>query len=49
MVDDTKTNFSKIGVFNLNDRAIDSVYWPELEKLWMGEQRPWVCAKNCHE
>lgn len=49
MVDNTKTNFSKIGVFNLNDRGIDSVHWPELEKLWVGEQRPLICAKNCHE
>ena len=49
MIKDTKTNFSKIGIFNLNDQNINNVEWPELEKLWEADQRPWVCAKNCHE
>ena len=49
MIKDTKTNFSKIGIFNLDDQNINNVEWPELEKLWEANQRPWVCAKNCHE
>ena len=49
MIQNTKDKFSTVGIFNLSKNIIEDLTWRDLEGLWYGEDKPWVCVKNCNE
>ena len=49
MVQDTKNKFSQLSTINLNTTKPCSENWSNLQEIVTGQNKPWVCAKNCHE
>jgi len=48
VIADTKHKFRDVGIFNLNEHIIEDLTWHNLERLWHGEDKAWVCVKNCN-
>jgi len=48
VINDTKNKFKEVGIFNLNDSIIEDLTWHNLDRLWHGEDKAWVCVKNCN-
>ena len=49
LVSNTKEKFKSVGIANLENMNIKNIEWRNLSDLWTGQDKPWVCAKNCNE
>jgi hypothetical protein len=47
VVDNTKLNFKKLGVFNLNTDKLNDMHWNDIDSFFQNN-KPWTCVKNCN-
>ena len=47
VVDNTKSNFKKIGIFNLNIVKLNDMCWHDIDSFFQNN-KPWTCVKNCN-
>lgn len=47
IVENTKNNFSKLGISNLNDVNFSEINWNDISNF-LQDCKPWKCVKNCN-
>lgn len=47
VVENSKLNFKKIGIFNLNTDKLKNMSWNNIDDFFQ-TNKPWTCVKNCN-